>query len=80
LYIGRRYRDWLKTGDLFLFYLIFYPVLRFGMEFIRLDSSQILGLNANQTLMVILIVVSGAVLSARHRRVRRYQMKTQSPE
>jgi hypothetical protein len=50
------------------------------MEFIRLDSSQILGLNANQTLMVILIVVSGAVLSARHRRVRRYQMKAQSPE
>jgi len=80
LYIGRRYRAWLKTGDLFLFYLIFYPFLRFLMEFIRLDSSQLFGLNANQTLMAVLMVISAAVLSARHRRVRRYQMKTQSPE
>jgi phosphatidylglycerol---prolipoprotein diacylglyceryl transferase len=80
LYIGRRYKDWLKTGDLFLFYLIFYPILRFFMEFIRLDSSQVFGLNANQTLMVILMAVSAAVLAARHRRVRRYQMKAQAPQ
>jgi phosphatidylglycerol:prolipoprotein diacylglycerol transferase len=80
LYIGRRYKDWLKTGDLFLFYLVFYPILRFLLEFIRLDSSQILGVNANQTVMAILAVVSAAVLTARHRRVRRYQLKAQSPE
>jgi phosphatidylglycerol:prolipoprotein diacylglycerol transferase len=80
LYIGRRYAERLKTGDLFLIYLIFYPLLRFALEFIRLDSSQVLGLNANQTLMVILIVASLIALSTRHRRVRRYQLKAQSSE
>jgi phosphatidylglycerol:prolipoprotein diacylglycerol transferase len=80
LYLGRRYRDWLKTGDLFLIYLILYPILRIGMEFLRLDSSQLLGLNANQTLMFVLVVVCAFVLTARHRRVRRYQVKPQSSE
>ena len=80
LYIGRRYADRLKTGDLFLVYLILYPLLRVGLEFIRLDSSQILGLNANQTLMVILIGVASMVLASRHRRVRRHQLKARSSD
>lgn len=80
LYLGRRYADRLKTGDLFLIYLILYPVLRIGLEFLRLDSSQLLGFNANQMLMVILAAVSIFVLTTRHRRVRRYQMKPQSSE
>jgi phosphatidylglycerol:prolipoprotein diacylglycerol transferase len=79
LYIGRRYADRLKTGDLFLCYLIAYPVLRFLLEFIRLDSSQLLGLNANQTLMFILVVAAVGLFTTRHRRPRRYQMKAQTP-
>jgi phosphatidylglycerol:prolipoprotein diacylglycerol transferase len=75
LYIARRYGDRMKDGDLFLVYLILYPFLRFLLEFVRLDSSQLFGLNANQTLMLILMVVAGYFLSMRHRRVRRHELK-----
>jgi phosphatidylglycerol---prolipoprotein diacylglyceryl transferase len=77
IYLGRRYADKLKTGDLFLVYLILYPALRFFLEFVRLDSSQVLGLNANQALMVILVVVSSVALINRHRERhwRRYEIK-----
>jgi phosphatidylglycerol:prolipoprotein diacylglycerol transferase len=78
LYIARRYAESLKHGDLFLVYLILYPALRFLLEFVRLDSSQVLGLNANQTLMLVLIVVSVGALLSRHRRPRRYELKAQS--
>jgi phosphatidylglycerol:prolipoprotein diacylglycerol transferase len=79
LYIGRRYSSRLKAGDLILIYMILYPVLRFFLEFIRLDSSEIFSFNANQTLMGILVIVVALVLSGRHRPVRRHQLKARSP-
>ena len=80
LYLARRYAHWLKDGDLFFIYAILYPLLRFLLEFIRLDSSEVLGLNANQSVMAILAVVFGGVLIARHRKVRRYELKAQATE
>jgi phosphatidylglycerol:prolipoprotein diacylglycerol transferase len=79
LCLARRYTDRLKTGDLFIIYAILYPILRFALEFIRLDSSQIFGLNANQTTMAIVAIVALGVLLARHRKARRYEMKAQTP-
>jgi len=85
LYIARRFADRLKTGDLFILYLLFYPVLRFVLEFLRLDSSEItasalnLSINANQTLMAILFIVAFFWFLSRHRPVRRHQLKTQTP-
>lgn len=67
LFLGRRYSDRLKAGDLFLVYLIIYPVGRFLLEFLRLDASQVAGINANQTLMAVVAVFSGAFLIWRHR-------------
>jgi phosphatidylglycerol:prolipoprotein diacylglycerol transferase len=86
LYIRRKYADRLKTGDLFILYLIFYPFLRFFLEFLRLDSSEItasalnLAINANQTLMAILFVVAAFWFASRHRAVRRHQLKANSAE
>jgi phosphatidylglycerol:prolipoprotein diacylglycerol transferase len=56
----------LKPGDLFLIYLVTYPLGRFLLEFIRLDSPTIGTLNTNQTIMLIVALVSGALLLWRH--------------
>jgi len=78
LYLGRRWAERLRTGDLFLIYLFLYPLLRIGLEFIRLDSAQTFGLNTNQTLMLGLMLAAGAALVSRHRRLRRYELKSQA--
>ncbi len=68
LWVGRRFKDKLIPGDIFLGYLIIYPVGRFLLEFIRLDSAQIAGINANQTVMVVVALAAAAALVWRHRR------------
>jgi phosphatidylglycerol:prolipoprotein diacylglycerol transferase len=67
LWLSRSYGSRLKKGDVFLTYLVSYPVFRFLMEFLRLDASQVAGLNANQTLMAVIAVLAAAALVWRHR-------------
>jgi len=67
LWLGRRFEKWLKPGDLFFFYAIMYAVGRFFLEFLRLDASQVAGINFNQTFMVIVAVVSGVAFFLNHR-------------
>jgi phosphatidylglycerol:prolipoprotein diacylglycerol transferase len=67
IYLGRRLNSRLKPGDLFLTYLVIYPLGRFLLEFLRLDSSQVAGLNVNQTLMLFVGLVSAIALILRHR-------------
>jgi phosphatidylglycerol:prolipoprotein diacylglycerol transferase len=67
LWISRRYADWLKSGDLFLIYLIVYPVGRFLLDFLRLDASIVAGLNINQTVMAVVAVGAALALVLRHR-------------
>jgi phosphatidylglycerol:prolipoprotein diacylglycerol transferase len=68
LWLGKKYKDRLLTGDLLLIYAIIYPLGRFLLEFIRLNSSEIAGINANQTFMLIIMVASAVGLFLRHRR------------
>jgi phosphatidylglycerol:prolipoprotein diacylglycerol transferase len=68
LWLGRRFAGWLKEGDLFNIYLIGYPVGRFFLEFLRLDSPTIGTLNTNQTVMLIIALVAVGVLVWRHRK------------
>jgi phosphatidylglycerol---prolipoprotein diacylglyceryl transferase len=70
LWIGRRFEKALLPGDVFLIYLIVYPLGRFLLEFLRLDPSPIAGLNINQALMVVVAVVSSGILIFRHVRSR----------
>ena len=67
LWLGRRYESWLKAGDIFLIYLIGYPLGRFLLEFLRLDVSRVGGVNINQLLMVVVALVAAGVLIWRHR-------------
>lgn len=68
LWLGRRHADKLKTGDLFLVYLILYPAERFFLDFLRLDASLVGGVNANQTVMAGIALAAAAALIQRHRR------------
>ena len=68
LWLGRRYQDRLKNGDLFLIYMIIYPVGRFLLEFLRLDPTMVGGINANQTVMAVVALASTGLLVWRHRR------------
>ncbi len=67
IWLTRRFPNKLKTGDLLLVYLVVYPTGRFLLEFLRLDASQLGGINANQTLMAIVAVCAIAALLWRHR-------------
>ena len=67
LWAARAYEKVMKPGDVFLLYLILYPFGRFMLEFLRIDSAQIGGLNTNQTLMAVVAVAAFATLLYRHR-------------
>jgi phosphatidylglycerol:prolipoprotein diacylglycerol transferase len=67
LWISRRFADRLKDGDIFLIYLIIYPIGRFLLDFLRLDASMVSGININQTIMAIVAVCAAAALYWRHR-------------
>jgi phosphatidylglycerol:prolipoprotein diacylglycerol transferase len=71
LFLGRRYDDKLLPGDIMLTYLIIYPLGRFLLEFIRLDSAEIAGINANQTFMLAVVVVAALTIFWRHWRQKR---------
>ncbi len=68
LWLMRRFGESLKQGDIFLSYLVVYPIGRFLLEFIRLDYVPLFAINLNQLVMLIVAIVSGAVLFTRHRK------------
>ena len=67
LWVAKRFASALRPGDVFLVYLITYPAIRFSLDFLRLDASEIAGVNANQTLMAVVALVSAGLLVYRHR-------------
>lgn len=67
LWLNRKYSHKLKEGDVFLSYLITYPVFRFFLEFLRLDHSYVGGVNANQVFMLIIALLAVGLIIWRHR-------------
>jgi len=68
LWFGRRFEDRLLPGDIFLTYLITYPIGRFLLDFLRLDAALVGGININQTIMLITAVSSALIIFLRHRK------------
>ena len=68
LWMARRFEKWLKPGDLFGIYMIMYAIGRFCLEFLRLDASQVGGINFNQTFMILVALGAGVFLFLNHRR------------
>lgn len=67
MWVTRNYEDRLKQGDVLLTYLVTYPVIRFTLDFLRLDASQVAGVNANQTVAAVVAIAAAAFLIWRHR-------------
>jgi phosphatidylglycerol:prolipoprotein diacylglycerol transferase len=80
LWLGRKYDDRLRNGDLFLIYLITYPLGRFLLEFLRLDPSQVGGININQTIMLLVALTATGVLVWRHWKNRNTEVETTGVE
>jgi phosphatidylglycerol:prolipoprotein diacylglycerol transferase len=67
IWLWRKFGQRLKSGDLFLVYLVTYPVGRFLLEFLRLDYVPLYGINLNQAVMAATALASGVALFLRHR-------------
>ncbi len=65
LWVSRKFEQKLKPGSLFLLYLIIYPTGRFLLDFLRLDASQLGGINANQTFMAVVALLAATALAWR---------------
>jgi phosphatidylglycerol:prolipoprotein diacylglycerol transferase len=63
---ANRKKRFLYKGDIFLLYLVLYPIIRFGLEFLRLDPSAVSGYNINQTVMGIVAILAILGLLVRH--------------
>jgi len=67
LTIVRRYGRKLKNGDVFLMYLIAYPLGRLWVESFRWDAWTIGGVPTAQIISIASIVLAGLALYVRHR-------------
>jgi len=67
---GRRFKGWLRDGDIFLFYLIWYPVGRFWVEMFRPDAWRMGSLATAQWIALIGILIGAVGLFLNHRRPR----------
>lgn len=68
LVAARRIKGWLKPGDLLYFYMIMYAIGRFSLDFLRVDASQVGGVNFNQASMIVVAAAAGVLLFINHRR------------
>jgi phosphatidylglycerol:prolipoprotein diacylglycerol transferase len=71
LWIAHRFKGIIKTGDLFLAYLGFYSLVRFLLEFLRLDVSLVNGFNINQVFFAIVFICAGIGMVLRHHPVQK---------
>ena len=69
-FIGRRFKSWLRDGDIFLMYLIWYPVGRFWVEMFRPDAWRMGSLATAQWIALVLFAVGVLGLILNHRRPR----------
>jgi len=71
---ARRLVNWLRDGDVFCFYLIWYPVGRFWVEFLRPDAWRMGTFATAQWIAILLFAVGVGGLIINHARPRRPQV------
>jgi phosphatidylglycerol:prolipoprotein diacylglycerol transferase len=59
----------LGSGNLFLIYIFYYALIRFWLEFLRVDKVEILvGLDINQLVVLSILLISGLIIFDRSRK------------
>lgn len=71
LWLARKFAERLKSGVLFLVYLAIYSIIRFSLEFLRLDATLVSGININQIFFAFLFACAGIGLYLRHQAARK---------
>ncbi len=71
LWVSRRFAEKLRMGDLFLLYLFNTSIIRFLLEFLRLDVAFVNEVNVNQIFMAILAVCCASYFYLRNRTVQK---------
>jgi phosphatidylglycerol:prolipoprotein diacylglycerol transferase len=67
LFLWLRYRDRMKAGDFFLLYVIGYSVVRFLLEFLRIEVTKAGGINVSQAFTAVAALAALAVFVFRYR-------------
>ena len=68
LVIARKMTLKLLAGDLLFIYMINYSIGRFLLDFLRMDASEVAGINANQTFVAVIAICAAVALFLRHRK------------
>ena len=75
--LGRRLRDWLRDGDVFFMYMIWYGVGRFWVEMFRPDAWRMGSLATAQWVAVILFLVGLGAIVVNHLRPEPVETETE---
>jgi phosphatidylglycerol:prolipoprotein diacylglycerol transferase len=67
IWLGFRFRHWLRPGDLGLLFFIWYGVVRYGLEMLRADNWTFLGIPTAQIVSLLFVIPAAALLYWRHR-------------
>jgi phosphatidylglycerol:prolipoprotein diacylglycerol transferase len=67
LFIGSRFRDRLRPGDLVLIFFIWYGIVRFGLETLRVNNWTFQGIPTAMVVSAVFVGLAVAVLVYRHR-------------
>jgi len=68
MWVGRRFKDRLRKGDIFLLYLVWYPLGRFFVEYLRPDAWVLGPLAAAQVFALIVVALAVVGIVILHRR------------
>jgi phosphatidylglycerol:prolipoprotein diacylglycerol transferase len=67
LFVGSRFRHRLRPGDLVLVFFIWYGIVRFALESLRVNNWTFAGVPTAMIVSAIFVAIAGAVLVYRHR-------------
>jgi phosphatidylglycerol:prolipoprotein diacylglycerol transferase len=67
IWLGFHRRRWLRAGDLLLLFFVWYGIVRFSLETLRVDNWTFFGVPVAQIVSILVVVPAVLILAWRHR-------------